>query len=109
MLLKMRPALLMACAAGLAGCVSIEQIAPSVSPALVSASRGSDAATLGEGRRIFTGACTTCHAPYPVAKYTASEWRGIVADMSARTKLTPARESALLAYLAAARTTQPAP
>lgn len=96
-------------ALALSGCASLETIAPPVTPGLVGASRGAAVGTLEEGRRIFTGACTACHAADPVKKYSVSEWRGIVADMSARTKLTPARESALLAYLTAARSTPPAP
>ncbi len=96
-------------ALALGGCASLEMIAPPVTPALVGASRGAAAGTLEEGRRIFTGACTACHAADPVTKRTAGEWRGIVSEMSARTKLTPPREAALLAYLTAARATPPAP
>lgn len=96
-------------ALALSGCASLETIAPPVTPALVGASRGAAAGTLEEGRRIFTGACTACHAADPVTKYSASEWRGIVADMSARTKLSSSREAALLAYLTAVRATPPAP
>ena len=96
-------------ALGTGGCVSRETIAPPVTAALLGASHGSTAATLEEGRRIFTGACATCHAADPVAKHSTREWGRIVADMAGRTKLTPPREAALLAYLAAARATLPAP
>lgn len=98
---------LTAIAAG--GCASLETIAPPVTPALVRASRGVPAGILEEGRRIFTGACTACHAADPVAKHSASEWRTIVADMAVRTKLSPSREAALLAYLTAVCATPPAP
>ena len=80
------------------GCGSLDSVAPRVAPG-----RGATADTLEEGRRIFIGACTTCHAASPVAKYSTSEWSAIVSTMAPRTKLKPSREAALLAYLTAAR------
>ena len=100
---------LAAVAFAMCGCVSLKTSAPPVTPALVGAGRGSAAGTLAEGRRIFTGACTNCHTADPVEKYSPDQWRTIVADMAARTKLTPSREAAPLAYLTAARSMPPAP
>ena len=91
------------------GCVSQETIAPPVTSALVTGSHGSSATSLMEGRRIFTTACTSCHRADPVEKHSPEKWRAIVSEMAGRTKLTPAREAALVAYLIAARATLPAP
>ena len=92
----------------LAGCASLENAAPPVTPALL-ATGGGSLQTLEEGRRIFTGACVACHSAEPVGKHSSAEWRSIVAEMAPRAKLTPARQSALLAYILAAKATPPAP
>ena len=63
---------------------------------------GSAAATLNEGRRIFTGPCAACHAPDPVASRSLDEWRIAVNEMAPRSKLDAGERAALLAYLAAA-------
>ena len=102
----MRPCFIAAvCALALGGCVQTQTVAPPVTPAMIGASHGTAAATLEEGRRIFTGACTSCHSADPVEKHVPEEWRSIVAQMAPRAKLDATRQSALLAYLAAARAT----
>ena len=95
-------------ALALGGCAALGPVAPPVTPALVAAAHGASAETLTTGRRIFAGKCTACHTADPVGKYTATEWRGIVSDMAARTKLDAAQQSALLAYIEAARGTRQA-
>ena len=97
------------CILTLNGCVQTQTVAPPVTSAMIGASHGATAATLEEGRRIFTGACTACHSASPVEKHAPEEWRSIVAQMAPRAKLDAARQSALLAYLAAARATPRAP
>ncbi|MCB1231715.1 MAG: hypothetical protein KDN19_15705 [Verrucomicrobiae bacterium] len=57
--------------------------------------------SLAEGRRLYYGRCTSCHAPEPVDGYTRAEWRSEVAHMRKRAKLTPAEEADLLAFLMA--------
>ena len=96
------PALAAICSISVSSCVSMDTIAPPVTPALLSASRGHSAQTIEEGRRIFVGACTACHTADPVSAYSVEKWRIIVADMAERTKLTPTREAALNAYITAA-------
>ncbi len=91
----------------ISGCASLENTAPPVTPAMVSASGGASPATLEDGRRIFTGACTACHSAKPAARYSESEWHRIVGEMAARTKLDASRQSILLAYLTAARAVPP--
>ncbi|MGY8640156.1 MAG: c-type cytochrome [Verrucomicrobiales bacterium] len=54
---------------------------------------------VAEGRRLFFGRCTSCHAPEPVHTYPLSEWRHIIADMSDDAKLTSSQRSALMAYV----------
>ncbi len=88
------------------GCASSVGIAPAVTPAMVSAARGVPAETLEEGRRIFAGPCTSCHAADPVSRYSLAQWEAAVDEMAPRTKLDPSRRAALLAYITAAKTTE---
>ena len=97
------------CVFALGGCAQTQNIAPPVTAAMIGASHDTAAGTLEEGRRIFTGACTACHSASPVEKHAPGEWQSIVAQMAPRAKLDAARQSALLAYLAAARATPRAP
>lgn len=79
--------------------MSIESIAPTVTPSLAAA-HGTKVATLEEGRRIYTTQCTACHVAEPVSKY-AGQWPRIVREMSVESKLLPGQERALLAYVLA--------
>jgi mono/diheme cytochrome c family protein len=63
---------------------------------------GKPAAVLEQGRRLYGGPCSSCHTPYPPANYSIAEWPHIVADMSERSKLSPAEHDAVLAYVLAA-------
>jgi hypothetical protein len=80
-------------------CVSVEKIAPPVAQLSV----GGSAMVLEHGRHIYLGKCTSCHAAEPVAKYPATRWPGIIREMSADAKLSADDESAVLAYVLAAR------
>ena len=103
--MRQRALIPLAIAFELGGCASMDTVAPPVTPAMVSTARGASAEKLSEGRRIFTGACTACHAPDPMSKYSLSEWHDAVNDMAPRAKLSPARRAALLAYINAAKAT----
>ncbi|MEO8354009.1 MAG: hypothetical protein ABI680_19955 [Chthoniobacteraceae bacterium] len=85
------------------GCAFTGNVAPPVTPALVGAGHGASAETLGEGRRIFTGKCSACHASDPVEKYSTAEWRAAVDKMAPRAKLSADERSTLLAYLMAVK------
>jgi cytochrome c5 len=52
-----------------------------------------------DGRKIYFGRCTSCHAADPVSDYTRSEWHGIIAEMAPKAKLSGAERSALTAYI----------
>src|SRR3954471_3154740 len=78
-------------------------VAPPVTPALVAASHGVPTGTLEQGRGVFLGACTSCHAPDPISKYSAARWEEIVGEMAPKAKLNPDRRAALLAYLRGAK------
>jgi len=86
----------------LGGCVSIEQIAPSVSPRMAAAS-GSSVTTLDAGRHLYTGRCATCHSIDPVTKHSADRWRVIVDKMADEAELSASEKSAVLTYILAAR------
>ena len=85
------------------GCVSLENIAPSVTPAMVKAARVHSATTLSDGRRVFVGPCAACHAPDPVKSRSLDEWRIAVDDMAPRSKLDAGERAALMAYIHAAQ------
>lgn len=85
-----------------AGCASLETIAP---PVATFATRGKDTALLESGRRIYLENCTECHAPDPVSDY-ADAWPRIIRKMALMSKLTPAQEHAVLAYVLAAEHVQ---
>lgn len=87
----------------LTSCMSVEQIAPTVTSA-----PGSSSAVLAEGRSIYTRQCTACHTAEPVSAYTAAQWREILPRMSEETKLNPAQSRAVEAYVFAALNVRPA-
>jgi mono/diheme cytochrome c family protein len=98
----LRLALLFSCVLPLAGCASLETLAPPVTPALAARAH-TDASFLVTGRGIYTRQCAACHAPESVPAH-AGEWPRIIAEMAPKAKLTPEQQRAVLAYvLAAAR------
>ena len=86
----------------LGGCVAIETLAPSVTPAMASKARVA-ASDLENGRRIYVGRCATCHSIDPVAKYTAGRWREIVSEMADKAELNASQQANVLTYILAAR------
>lgn len=99
--------LLLAAGFALAGCASVDNVAPPVTPALLAHASGASANILQEGREIFFGVCTTCHAPDPIGSLTLADWRSAVADMADRSRLSPSRKAALLSYITAAKAAAP--
>ncbi|MCB1085542.1 MAG: hypothetical protein KDM63_00730 [Verrucomicrobiae bacterium] len=95
------PVLVAGMAALIFGLSSCETTAPSGSAATASPHSPAAAPSLAEGKRLYYGRCTACHAPEPIADYTQSEWREMVAHMRKRAKLTPTEEASLVAYLMA--------
>ena len=91
-----RLAALLVMSAGLflAGCQTLEQIAP---PVAVVTSKPSAQWSLG--REIYITKCAKCHAPEPILKYTVSEWTVIVPDMAEETKLTEHETAAVRDYV----------
>src|SRR4030095_2676511 len=86
----------------LGGCVSMEQIAPTVS-ARMAAAGGRTTAAVDSGRRLYTGRCATCHSIDPVTKHSPDRWRAILDDMANEAKLSASEKSAVLTYILAAR------
>ncbi len=89
----------LACGAlAVSGCVTLDQLAPPVE-ALSSPAGHSQ---LSRGRTLYVTTCAKCHSVEPVSRYTAAEWRDIMPDMADESKLTPADEAAVTAYIMAA-------
>jgi len=87
-----------------AGCVNIENAAPSVGRIPNAAH---NTAVLEHGREIYLGKCTSCHSAQTISKFSATEWPGIVNEMGHKAKLAPAEEQVLLTYVLAARPVPP--
>jgi hypothetical protein len=89
----------------LAGCLTIEQMAPPVGPAFVQvgATRGVPMSVLEKGREVYLSDCTRCHSVEPINRYSEDRWVAIIDRMGEVTKLDESRTDALRAYVSAAR------
>ncbi len=87
-----------------AGCLSLEQMAPSVGPEFTTASRERSIAmaTLEQGRNVYLTDCTRCHSAEPISRYSAPQWGDIVGRMATESKLDESHTAALRAYVLAA-------
>jgi mono/diheme cytochrome c family protein len=54
---------------------------------------------VAQGRSLYYGRCTACHAPEPVRDYTRAEWATILPDMAEESNLNPAQTAALKAFI----------
>jgi mono/diheme cytochrome c family protein len=79
---------------------------PPVTPQMAAAV-GQSSTVLEHGRQLYAGPCTACHSPESIGKYSAGQWREIMADMGERAKLSPADREAVLAYVLAVRAAPP--
>jgi mono/diheme cytochrome c family protein len=85
-------------AIALAGCGSLEPIAPQVTPALAASARV-DIGVLEHGRLIYTTRCVACHTSERVGRYSRREWMGILERMSVEARLNDAQDRAVRAYV----------
>ena len=87
----------------LAGCMTVEQMAPFVGPAFSTPTiSGEPLAVLERGRELYVTDCTRCHSPEPVNRYTVTHWNDIIRRMAPESKLNESDTSALRAYVLAA-------
>ncbi len=88
-------------AAILAGCLSIEQMAPPVGAefASVGIRNGVTMSLLETGRDVYLTDCSRCHSIEPIGRYSARRWRDILPRMSEESKLDESRTAALEAYV----------
>ena len=56
-------------------------------------------AALESARKIYLAKCAKCHKFYEPRKYSAAEWDRWLESMSRKSKLKPAQEKLLEAYL----------
>ena len=71
------------------------------------AKRNIDQTTLDRGRMLFVRRCIECHTLPPIWKYSREDWPKIVNDMSHRASLKPEDREAVIAYILAARASEP--
>ncbi len=83
----------------LGGCVSIEQIAPPIGPALLSVSPVANTTELELGRHLYLTKCAKCHTPEPIHDYTRSEWQEILIEMNEETNLNAEEARAVELYV----------
>ena len=102
--LCLRGGLTIGTAAILAGCLSVEQMAPPVGAEFASAGmrNGITIALLEAGREVYLADCSRCHSIEPIDRYSVDRWRDIVFRMGPKSKLDAPRTEALQAYVLAA-------
>jgi len=88
----------------LSGCMTLEEMAPSVGPHFTTEARGRSVAvaTLERGRTVYLTDCTRCHSVEPIGRYSTAQWEDIVPRMAVESKLDESRTQALRAYVLAA-------
>jgi len=87
------------------GCLTVEQMAPPVSPEF--SLNGTNVVTLAaleEGRDVYLSDCTRCHSVEPIDRYSIDRWNDIIERMGPRSRLDETRTGALRAYIVAAHT-----
>ena len=89
----------------LAGCMTLEQMAPPVGVEFqqVAQRRNVDVSTLELGRQVYLMDCARCHSVAPIGRYSESRWRKILPRMGKDTKLDADEQAALDAYVMTAR------
>jgi hypothetical protein len=88
----------------LAGCMSLEQMAPPVDGTLAGfCRRGGDAEALTRGRDIYLSRCIQCHGLEPVARHSFSDWEMVIPEMADEASLNDQQEKDLTGYIFAAR------
>ena len=92
-----------AIAFSMAGCLTIEQMAPPVGPEfLTMGTNGVTHAVLERGSEVYLADCTRCHSVEPINRYSIERWRAIIERMGPESKLDESRTAALEAYILAA-------
>lgn len=89
----------------LAGCMSLEQMAPSVEGGALASALPTDVteATAARGRVIYLTKCIDCHGARPIGDYSQAEWDAILPKMHLKAKLTTEEAAEVDAYIRAAR------
>ncbi len=89
----------------LAGCMTLEQMAPPVGPDLLAVGerQGVGAETLRLGRDLYVTDCARCHSVEPIERYTVRRWRDALPRMAREAKLNRQQTEAVTAYVLAVR------
>ena len=96
----MRLRLLIITVVVIAGCVSLETLAPPVDATW--STRSADVTTLQSGRLIYITKCAQCHTVQSVDDFALDEWNHILPDMAKESKLTADEKAQVQSYIAAA-------
>lgn len=88
---------------GLAGCLTVDQMAPPVGPEFSKTPvHGVTVALLEQGREVYLRDCTRCHSVEPISRYSQDRWHAIIERMAVQSQLGESRTAALKAYVFAA-------
>lgn len=87
----------------LTGCLTVEQMAPTVGPKFSSiAMSGTTRAALERGREVYLSDCARCHSIEPIDRYSTARWRSVIERMAPLSKLDESGTASLQAYILAA-------
>lgn len=86
-----------------AGCASLADRAPVVTPALsaAAAARGRTEGSLERGRALYVGQCARCHQPVAIRSRTPQQWQSILPRMAETSKFDSGQLSDIEAYIEA--------
>jgi hypothetical protein len=82
-----------------------ERTSPPINAALLKLAGDTPAATLEEGRKLYTTRCAECHELELLDSRTIAAWREAVASMARRAKIDGTQQARIIAYLTAAQRT----
>jgi mono/diheme cytochrome c family protein len=110
--MRSRTMTMLCAAAAIAGCATLEEIAPPAERLLMARAAQPDGehvalpdpSLLARGRELFVIDCARCHAVVPVRAHTRSEWAEIMPRMVKESNLGDAELRALEAYVEAVLT-----
>ena len=91
----------LAAAAVVAGCASLEELAPLVGAEAIRLAKikGIDPQRIEGGRAVYITQCVRCHSPEWVGRYSAAQWHQTLPRMTPRAKLTHQEAADLEAYI----------
>lgn len=101
--MKLSRLLILASVILVAGCGSTLKQTSTVDPTFVAwaAENNQDPESLARGQNLYFTACTRCHGPMKITKYTTQDWAYILPRMADQARLVASETADIEAYLKA--------